>query len=283
MQATTLFESASLSVYDYRCTRGPGDRPFAEMHQRHSVSYVRSGSFGCRTLGRAWDFVAGAVMVGRPGQEYMATHEHHACGDECLSVKLSAELVDSMAGNRNIWDVARVPPLPELMVIGELAQAAAEGRSDVALDEAAMMLAGRFARLSESSSFTKASPRERRRAIDAALWIEAKSAEAIDLEGAARQAGWSPFHFLRTFRNVLGVTPHQYLVRSRLKHAARLLSEEGTRITDIALDVGFADLSNFVRTFRRAAGVSPRAFRKAARLASNGKRRIFQERLAALA
>ena len=93
MQATTLFESASLSVYDYRCTRGPGDRPFAEMHQRHSVSYVRSGSFGCRTLGRAWDFVAGAVMVGRPGQEYMATHEHHACGDECLSVKLSAELV----------------------------------------------------------------------------------------------------------------------------------------------------------------------------------------------
>src|SRR5258706_2735056 len=126
MQATTLFESASLSVYDYRCTRGPGDRPFAEMHQRHSVSYVRSGSFGCRTQGRAYDFVAGAVLVGRPGQEYTATHEHHACGDECLSVKMSPELADSL-GKAN-WDVARVPPLPELMVLGELAQAAAEGR-----------------------------------------------------------------------------------------------------------------------------------------------------------
>jgi AraC family transcriptional regulator len=279
MQATTLFESASLSVYDYRCDAGPGTRPFAEMHHRHSVSYVRRGSFGCRTLGRDYDLVAGAVLVGRPGQEYMATHEHHACGDECLSVKLSAELVDSITENQNIWNLARVPPVPELMVIGELAQAVAEGRGNVALDEAALMLAGRFAALSGKVVPPETSSRARRRVIEAALWIEAKSAEPIDLESAARQAGLSPFHFLRTFRNVLGVTPHQYLVRSRLKHAARLLAEEGTRITDIALDVGFADLSNFARTFRRAAGVSPRGFR----LAAKGTRRIFQERLAALA
>jgi len=72
---------------------------------------------------------------------------------------------------------------------------------------------------------------------------------------------------------VLGVTPHQYLVRSRLRHAARLLTEEDSAITDIAYDVGFGDLSNFVRTFHRAAGVSPGAFRDAAR----GKRKIFQE------
>jgi AraC-like DNA-binding protein len=47
-------------------------------------------------------------------------------------------------------------------------------------------------------------------------------------------------------------------------------------ISDVALDVGFNDLSNFVRTFHRAAGVSPRRFRQAAR----GDRRIFQDRLA---
>ena len=78
---------------------------------------------------------------------------------------------------------------------------------------------------------------------------------------------------------MLGVTPHQYLVRSRLRRAARLLAEEDRSITDIALDVGFADLSNFVRTFHRAAGVSPRAFRRAAR----GDRKILQERLGAAA
>jgi AraC-like DNA-binding protein len=67
------------------------------------------------------------------------------------------------------------------------------------------------------------------------------------------------------FRAVLGVTPHQYLIRARLGRAARLLADPARSITDIALDVGFADLSNFVRTFHRAAGVSPRAFRETAR------------------
>jgi len=75
---------------------------------------------------------------------------------------------------------------------------------------------------------------------------------------------------------VLGVTPHQYLVRSRLRHAARLLAEDNRDVTDIAYDVGFGDLSNFVRTFHRAAGVSPLKFRQASR----GMRKIFQERLA---
>ena len=56
--------------------------------------------------------------------------------------------------------------------------------------------------------------------------------------------------------------------------AARLLADEDVSITDIAYDVGFGDLSNFVRTFHRAAGVSPRAFREASR----GKRKILQDR-----
>ena len=90
------------------------------------------------------------------------------------------------------------------------------------------------------------------------------------------QAGLSAFHFLRLFSDVLGVTPHQYLVRSRLRHAARRLADDDGTITDIAYDVGFADLSNFVRTFRRAAGVPPLKFRQASR----GMRKIFQERLA---
>lgn len=61
------------------------------------------------------------------------------------------------------------------------------------------------------------------------------------------------------------------------RQAARLLADDARSITDVALDVGFSDLSNFVRTFHRAAGVSPRTFRKAAK----GDRKIFQDRLAA--
>ena len=122
----------------------------------------------------------------------------------------------------------------------------------------------------------KVTARDRRRAVEAALWLEANATSEIELEDAARQAGVSPFHFLRMFASVLGVTPHQYLLRSRLRRAARQLTDDSKPVTDVAYDVGFNDLSNFVRTFHRAAGVSPLKFRQASR----GMRKIFQERLA---
>src|SRR5215510_10202599 len=280
MVAATIFQSNELAVIDYRCHAGPADTPFMEQHTDYSLSYVRRGSFGCRMHGQAFELVAGSIMVGRPGDEYMCTHEHHGRGDECLSFQLSSPLVESLGEQGSIWWSGCVPPLSELMVVAEWAQAAAEGAGDLGLDEAGMLLAARFVAIVSGRKRNRRHIRtqDRRRAVEAALWIDAHAHEALNLETTARAMGLSPFHFLRQFAAVLEVTPHQYLVRCRLRHAARLLSGDERSITDVALDVGFADLSNFVRTFHRAAGVSPRAFRRAAK----GDRKIFQERLGAL-
>jgi AraC family transcriptional regulator len=260
MQATTLCAGEALSVHAYRCTAGPADKPFVEVHRAHSLSYVRGGSFGCRTLGAEHEFVTGAVMVGRPGQEYMATHEHHECGDECLSIMVSQEFAERLFPEDS---VSSVPPLAEVMVAGELVQAAAEGRSDVAVDEAALIFAHRIKRITSKKNIpSQASEADRRRAVEAALWLEENAAEPVGLEDAARQVALSPFRFLRIFRSVTGVTPHQYLVRLRLRRAAKLLAEGEMPVTEVALEVGFGDLSNFVRTFGRAAGVSPARFSK---------------------
>jgi AraC family transcriptional regulator len=280
MASRALFRSASISVVDYRCDAGPDDRPFVEVHGGFSISYVRQGAFGYRVLGKSHELVAGAALVGFPGDEYVCTHDH-VHGDRCLSIHLSESVVEVLGGRREMWRCGCVPPLPELVVLGELAQAAASAKSDLGVDEAALLVAARFVEVVSGLGRRSAapSPRDRRRAVEAALRMDARSSEPVDLESAAKQAGLSAFHFLRVFANVLGVTPHQYLVRSRLRHAARLLSEGAGPITDVALDVGFGDLSNFVNAFRRAAGVSPRRFRAAAR----GDRRIYQDRLAALA
>ena len=276
MTATTLLQSPSLSAIDYRCTAGPHDKPFTEVYAGFSISYVRKGNFGCRYRGQVFDLVPGSVLIGHPGDEYICTHEHHACGDECLSFQLSPELVESLGGNAAAWRVGSVPPLSELMVFGELGQAAAEGSTDVSLEEAGMLFAGRFARLvaGRPQESLEIRMRDRRRAVEAAMWIDDHAHELVSVQTAAAQVGVSHFHFLRIFARVLGVTPHQYLVRARLRRAARLLSTDTRSITDIAFDVGFADLSNFVRTFHRAAGVSPRHFRQAARRDRN----FFQDR-----
>ena len=274
MIRTPLLKHRSIAVSDFRCTAGPGEKPFAEQFACYSVSYVRKGSFGCQTRGRTFELVTGSVLVGFPGDEYVCTHDHHVCGDECLSFFLEPELVETIGDRREAWRVGAAPPLPELMVLGELAQAAADGRGDIGLDEVGHLFASRFVEAvsGRTRKPVEVKARDRRRAVEAAHWIEANSRRQIDLDATANQAGISPFHFLRLFGKVLGVTPHQYLVRSRLRHAARLLADEDLAITDIAFDAGFADLSNFVRTFHRAAGVSPSAFRDAAR----GKRKIFQ-------
>ena len=280
MPVTTLLRHESLTVIDYRCDAGPHVAPFVELHDAFSVSYVRKGSFGYRLRGESFELVAGAILIGHPGDEFICTHDHHVCGDECLSFRVTPALIETIGARTELWRIGAVPPLPELMVLGELAQAAAEGKNTVGLDEAAMLFTARFV---DVVSGRKRKPREpraadRRRAVEAALWMDAHSDQPIDLESAAHEAGLSSFHFLRVFANVLGVTPHQYLVRSRLRHAARLLADGAGPITDIAFDVGFADLSNFVNTFHRAAGVSPRRFRQAAK----GDRKIFQDRLTAL-
>jgi AraC-like DNA-binding protein len=277
MDRNTLLQRKSISVSDFRCTAVPGDKPFAEQYASHSISYVRKGSFGCETRGRQFELVVGSILVGHPGDEFICTHDH-VCGDECLSFFLDPELVEAIGDRTGVWRVGAVPPLPELMVLGELAQAAADGRSDIGLNEAGQLFANRFVEVvsGRPREPVPVKARDRRRAVETALWIDAHSHQAIDLEHAAGQAGISPFHFLRLFSSVLGVTPHQYLVRSRLRHAARRLADDAGSITDVAYDVGFADPSNFVRTFHRAAGVSPRRFREASR----GLRKIFQERLA---
>ena len=277
MTSTRLLERKSISVSDFRCTAGPGDKPFAEQHCRHSISYVRKGSFGLHCRGKFSELVAGSVLIGHPGDEYTCTHEH-VCGDECLSFFLSEGLVEALGDDTAIWQAGCAPPLPELVVLGELAQSAADGNSDIGLDEIGQLLASRFVEVVSGKPRKAAAgaARDRRRAVETALWIDAHSHRPIGLEDAAGQAGISPFHFLRLFSDTLGVTPHQYLVRSRLRHAARRLADDDSAITDIAYDVGFGDLSNFVRTFHRAAGASPLKFRQASR----GDRKIFQERLA---
>jgi AraC family transcriptional regulator len=275
----TLLGPGSISAIDYRCTAGPGDAPLPEIHGGFDLAYVRQGSFGYRARGRWFELVAGSILAGHPGDEYVCSHEH-AQGDECLSFQLAPSLVDAIGGRPALWRAGPVPALPELVVLGELAQAAADGQSDVGVDEAGLLLASRFVQV--VSGRPRRSPgggaQDRRRAVEAALWIDEHSQRPIDLEDAAQAAGLSPFHFLRLFAGVLGVTPHQYLVRSRLRHAACLLADCDRSVTDVAYDVGFGDLSNFVRTFHRAAGVSPRGFRRAAK----GDRRVFEDRLAAL-
>lgn len=281
MPVARLLHDGAVRVVEYLCDAGPHEPPAREAFGAWTLAYVRRGSFGCQCGRRRFELVPGSWLVGRPGDEYTCTHAHHDGGDECLSFHFAPDLLAELGDTRRAWPSGAMPPMAPLSCLGQLAQAALDGHHDASPQEVGLALARRALTLREDDAARR--PRaptsgDQRRAVEAALWIDAHSAEPLSLEQMAREAGCSPFHFLRVFAGVLELTPHQYLVRSRVRKAAALLIEQPDRaVTEIALDVGFADLSNFVRSFRRAAGLSPHAWRRADRR----ERKIVQDRLTA--
>jgi transcriptional regulator GlxA family with amidase domain len=83
----------------------------------------------------------------------------------------------------------------------------------------------------------------------------------LDIPTLARIAYLSEAHFIRTFRETFGETPHRYLQRRRVERAMFLLRETERSVTEISLDVGFASLGTFTRTFTEIVGDPPTTYR----------------------
>lgn len=98
-----------------------------------------------------------------------------------------------------------------------------------------------------------------RRIVHAKLFIDNHYAGAIDLDNIADEALFSKFHFIRLFKKVYGLTPHQYLIHVRIEKAMQFL-RSGMAVSDTCFAVGFESLSSFSSLFKRTAGISPTDF-----------------------
>jgi AraC-like DNA-binding protein len=81
------------------------------------------------------------------------------------------------------------------------------------------------------------------------------------LESLAAAAGVSPFHLVREFTRATGMSPHRYLVQTRVRRAGELLAK-GAPVSDVAATVGFADQSHLTTQFRRYVGTTPALYRR---------------------
>ncbi|WP_437498582.1 helix-turn-helix transcriptional regulator [Sorangium sp. So ce1099] len=84
----------------------------------------------------------------------------------------------------------------------------------------------------------------------------------LSIEDVARAAAISPYHFIRQFEAVFGVTPHQYRIRRRLDLAKQLLAAGQHSVTDVCMEVGFSSLGSFSALFAQRIGVPPSAYRR---------------------
>jgi transcriptional regulator GlxA family with amidase domain len=101
-----------------------------------------------------------------------------------------------------------------------------------------------------------------RRMLRARDAMDRAYAEPLDIQALARIASVSEAHFIRTFRDTFGETPHRYLQRRRVERAMYLLRATERSVTDICLDVGFSSLGTFSRSFRDIVGEAPATYRR---------------------
>jgi AraC family transcriptional regulator len=258
----------SWTVADVMCTCGPADRTFEEKHARYAIAIVVAGSFEYRSATGHALMTPGSLMLGNSGQCFECGHAHGE-GDRCVSFWYATDQFDRLAADIGFRGATRftVPRLPALRALSPLITRAALGLgspSATSWEALSIAIAASALRLSAGMpSDRRASPlNAEARVTHAVRAIDRHPAGAWTLARLASAARLSPYHFLRTFTHLTGVTPHQYVRRARLRDAAVRLVRESGSVLDVALDCGFGDVSNFTRAFRIEFGASPGRYRE---------------------
>jgi len=291
------------SVTDVVCVAGPSDHPFEERHSDVCIAIVLEGSFQYTSSSGREIMTPGSLLLGNAGQYFECGHEH-GIGDRCIAFAYEPHYFEGLAieagvRNRELrFSSLRVPPVRELSTLvpracaslvefGDRARVHEQttftaGTEKLARDalhlpgiskagiteweEMGVALAGLALEIANGREPSRgSSPAAEARVTRIVRMIESGPDAQHGLTTLAREARLNRYHFLRIFQQLTGLTPHQYVLRARLRRVATRLVLEPARVLDIALDSGFGDVSNFNHAFRAEFGVSPRAYRKNSR------------------
>jgi AraC family transcriptional regulator len=255
----TIFESASLVIERFDHPRDCFHQdPRSEETQETVVTFIESGAFDVMQDREWWRFDSGDVLVSTPGLKRTYRHLQSCPNDVCFSVKYTRDTVESAFG--------RLPRnLPSLKITSGVASnfayrwliEAINASTIIDIESAALHWAvvlgpHRWETRSQLSGLGA----HARKIRTACMAISAHCEENHSLTSLAAEARMSPFYFARVFSELVGEPPHRYVLRTRLRHAARMLND-GARVTEAAVKSGFSDVNHFSKTFQRRFGVSP--------------------------
>ncbi|HEV2547757.1 MAG TPA: AraC family transcriptional regulator [Stellaceae bacterium] len=263
----TIADGRGWCITEYVCHAGPGDRAVEERHGSFSIAAVMEGLFRYRGETGTALLHPGAFLLGNFGAPFECGHDHNH-GDRCLAFHVDSDYFAEMAafagGSAELrFKTAMLGASPATLPWVARTHVLLEQADALALGEATMELfALTIAVLSGHVSAPQRISANDERRISRALHLSEQAfSDPLTLDQLAAAASMSKYHFLRSFRRIVGMTPYRYLLGLRLRHAAVRLAQSSAPVSAIAFDTGFGDLSTFNARFRRHFGASPSRYR----------------------
>jgi AraC family transcriptional regulator len=263
----TIGRGSTMPV-DYRLYEetaiGDVARPVCDsLYRDAAVGFVMSGWFEYRSRGDAMTAVPGALVFGNCGEQF-SIHNRDCPANRRLVVRYDGRYLDEVAAAHGLdgpqFRAAALPPCKEAAVV--FARMRALARSGLDNEGAAFALASAVLRIGSSRPFRNdVSGRESRRILAVVRYIESSYRDPCTTDMLAGVSGYSRYHFMRLFKAVTGQSPKQYVINTRLRAAALRIMETTALVSEIALDVGFNDISHFNNHFRALFDCTPRQMR----------------------
>jgi len=274
-----LLESLGVSVQDFRCRAHVEPLGPEEPNPTHGIVFVRKGVFERALRDEALVADANHVLFFNAGEPYRYSHPL-AGGDECTVIALDTARAQELVAHHAPRDAGR-PERPFPLGHGlsstraarlhyELLGLVRRGAARLVLEDAVAELADEAVGAAyrtrgpgaESGSASAPARRRWRDRVEAAkLAVNERYESPPSLVELARSLGCSPFHLSRTFHRTVGVSLRRYVGRLRTRLAAGRLAAGARDLTELALDLGYADHSHFTNAFRREWGLPPSRLR----------------------
>jgi AraC-like DNA-binding protein len=231
------------------------------------VHFVEENCFTLRFGKREWLLEKGYAFVSEPGRVHQYSHPRGISPDICLSIRINAPLLECMRDELPGVRFEAVEPVlgrrSDLRFLRWRLNTVLHESNDLAIDEwlvdliSATCLNGQGTTRRDLCDGQLARYAER---IEAARQqLVHRFAEQHRLPALAQTVGMSTFQFARLFHDLVGLAPHQFLLRVRFEIAVDMLLD-GASVTDACFECGFSNLSLFSRQFKSRFGESPCRF-----------------------
>ena len=282
------FESLGIIVEDFHCTAHVEPEGPEELNPTHSIVFVRRGLFRRAYRGESLVADPNHILFFNAAHSYRYAHPLPG-GDDCTILRVTTATALELVARHSPRHAER-PEAPFQLGYGlnspyaamlhyELLTLTRRHALRLTVEDVLAELSDQAVRSAYQvngerwnggSMCTEVWRRRNDLVEEAKLAINKNLEELPSLGDLAENLECSPFHLSRTFHRVIGLSLRRYVAQLRTHIAAERLAAGAPDLTELALDLGYADHSHFTNSFRKEWGLSPSRFRS---IAATGKTR----------